>query len=516
MRLKDWVRLTGSIGFINLVTIAVGLAFQVGVARFFGAGPTMDAYVVALGLPDLVGSVFLLATFPTLTAPLFADVRHRSGEAEAWRMVSQLITLLTLGGLLLSALVSVVAPPLVMALAPGLQGDKFATTVWLTRLLFPTVILAMLRSSLMALLNIQGRFALPYLVILVTKAAELAMLLLWGPHQVIELLVALVWFDGIVTTIVFWLLLPGRHRLRLSLGWTPAFRHALASAAMITLIGVLGQISDYAYRWFGSFLRDGAISLYYYASKFMPLSLGFLSMLIGRTLLPTLSALSAGKDWPGLKAEVERGFRVAVFLLVPLLAALWVGRDAMLSILLYRGAFSEADLEIASRLVLLLLPATAACALTSLFQVVLYAAQRLRQAATVTGTAVTLEIVLMAWLVPRFDVLGIAVAMAVSRLAVFALAVRLAESQTTSFSLWPTVPWTGRLVAAAAACVIVIRGLAAWLEVSPWRSPLFFMTIEAGVFAGLYPLGLYLLGVREVRDAVALVVGKGRAFARSA
>jgi len=60
------------------------------------------------------------------------------------------------------------------------------------------------------------------------------------------------------------------------------------------------------------------------------------------------------------------------------------------------------------------------------------------------------------------------------------------------------------------------RGLAAWLEVSPWHSPLFFMTIEAGVFAGLYPLGLYLLGVREVRDAVALVVGKGRAFARSA
>src|SRR3989442_8224688 len=85
-----------------------------------------------------------------------------------------------------------------------------------------------------------------------------------------------------------------------------------------------------------------SISLYYYASKFMPLSLGFLSMLIGRTLLPTLSALSASGDCAALKAEIERAFRLALFLLVPLLSALWVGRDAMLSLLLYRVAFSDA------------------------------------------------------------------------------------------------------------------------------------------------------------------------------
>jgi len=513
---RDWIRLTGSIGFVNVVTIAVGLGFQAGVARFFGATWTMDAYVVALGLPDLVGSVFLLATFPTLTAPLFADVRHRSGEAEAWRMVSQLITLLAVVGLVVSAFVYALAPPLVTVLAPGFHGDKLATTVRLTRLLFPTVILAMLRSSLMALLNIEGRFTLPYVVILVAKAVELAMLLSWGPYQAIELLVALVWFDSVVTTIVFWLLLRGRHRLRPSFRWTPTVRDALVAATMITVIGIFGQLSDYAYRWFGSFLRDGAISLYYYASKFMPLSLGFLSMLIGRTLLPTLSALSASGDWAALKAEIERAFRLALFLLVPLLSALWVGRDAMLSLLLYRGAFSDADLGTASRLVLLLLPATAACALTGLFQVVLYAGQRLKQAAMSTGLAVALEILLMALLVPWVDVFGIAIAMTVSRLAIFALVVRLAEAQTTPFALWQAAPWTGRLAVVAVASGIAIRGLAALFDVSPWGSPLLFLTIETGVFTGLYPLGLYLVGVPEVREAVAVVVAKGRAFARSA
>src|SRR5439155_1058046 len=244
-----------------------------------------------------------------------------------------------------------------------------------------------------------------------------------------------------------------------------------------TVIGIFGQLSDYAYRWFGSFLRDGAISLYYYASKFMPLSLGFLSMLIGRTLLPTLSALSASRDWAALKAEIERAFRLALFLLVPLLSALWVGRDAMLSLLLYRGAFSDADLGTASRLVLLLLPATAACALTGLFQVVLYAGQRLKQAAMSTGLAVALEILLV---------------------------VRLAEAQTTPFALWQAAPWTGRLAVVAVASGIAIRGLAALFDVSPWGSPLLFLTIETGVFTGLYPLGLYLVGVPEVREAVAV------------
>ena len=43
MKRRDWIRLTGSIGFVNVVTIAVGLGFQAGVARFFGATSTMDA-----------------------------------------------------------------------------------------------------------------------------------------------------------------------------------------------------------------------------------------------------------------------------------------------------------------------------------------------------------------------------------------------------------------------------------------------------------------------------------------
>ena len=77
----------------------------------------------------------------------------------------------------------------------------------------------------------------------------------------------------------------------------------------------------------------------------------------------------------------------------------------------------------------------------------------------------------------------------------------------------------GTVMATAASLVlstVAIRGLAALFDVSPWDSPLLFLTIEAGVFASLYPLGLYLVGVQEVREALAVVVAKGRAFARSA
>src|SRR3989475_1505552 len=338
----------------------------------------------------------------------------------------------------------------------------------------------MLRSSLMALLNIEGRFTLPYVVILVAKAVELAMLLRGGRYRAIGLFVGLVGFDSVEPTIAFWLLLRGRHGLRPWSRWPPPVRDALVAATMITVIGIFGQLSDYAYRWFGSFLRDGAISLYYYASKFMPLSLGFLSMLIGRTLLPTLSALSASGDWAALKAEIERAFRLALFLLVPLLSALWVGRDAMLSLLLYRGAFSDADLGTASRLVLLLLPATAACALTGLFQVVLYAGQRLKQAAMSTGLAVALEILLMALLVPWVDVFGIAIAMTVSRLAIFALVVRLAEAQTTPFALWQAAPWTGRLAVVAGPPRIAVPGLAGPFGAFPWGPPPSFPSHRTG------------------------------------
>jgi len=499
MRGREWVRLTTSLGFVNVFSILFGFLYSSAIARFYGAQASMDAYVVAIGLPDLLGSIILLTTLPTIITPIFAEAKEQGGEAEAWKITSQIVTFLLALGIAASAVVIFFTKELFPLLSPGLSGPTLAQAIRLTQLLFPTLVLSVLKSVLLAVLNLRGRFTLPSIIAVGAKAIETAILFMLGSRGTINLLVALVWFDGVFVAVVYWLLLPERRQLHLAWGWSPKLRSALGSAALLTLITFMGELHAYAYRWFGSFLPAGSISLYYYASRFMPVCLGFFSILIGRPILPTISMLCAREDWDSLRKEVRRAFKVALFILVPIILLFWAGRDAMLSVVFYHGRFNREDLTLLSRLFLYLLPGIAAQCAAALFSNVLFAGRWVAHQVLLVAIMVAVLYIGMAFGVVRWGLYGLAIATTVSSVITYFLSVWMVEWVTVPLFLMGDFFWFGRLTLAGLCFAGITRALAYALQISAWTRPWSFLVLMGIIFAVVYPACLHLLGGGEVR-----------------
>src|SRR5438067_13897608 len=92
------IQIGRAISVVFYVTAAarlLSIVSQVLTASAFGAGPTMDAYTVALIVPTTISGILTTAVGAALI-PVFVDYRENKGEAESMRLLWAAMTLGTL------------------------------------------------------------------------------------------------------------------------------------------------------------------------------------------------------------------------------------------------------------------------------------------------------------------------------------------------------------------------------------------------------------------------------------
>jgi len=98
---------TSLLAAANIVSLGLNFVTAILVARTFGTSAQMDAYTLAVSIPESLQYLLMLATLSVVFAPLFIDYRTQHGEQAAWELALSL--LLVVGGpLLAGALVDVV------------------------------------------------------------------------------------------------------------------------------------------------------------------------------------------------------------------------------------------------------------------------------------------------------------------------------------------------------------------------------------------------------------------------
>lgn len=83
------LRAAATIGSLTMVSRVVGLARDMLVAGFLGAGPLADAFVVAFKLPNFLRRLFAEGAFSAGFVPLFAATLEREGKEEARRSAAE-------------------------------------------------------------------------------------------------------------------------------------------------------------------------------------------------------------------------------------------------------------------------------------------------------------------------------------------------------------------------------------------------------------------------------------------
>ena len=343
-------RSTAVFSLATAVSRALGLVREMVSAYYFGVAGKINAFTVAIQIPNLVRALVADAALSGAFVPVFSELLERGEKQRAWRVASTLLWLTLLGLGAVTALFILLAPFLMRPF--GDPGGDFDLAVGLSRVLFPTVVLLGLSGIVVGILNTYHHFALPALAPVAWNLVIVLGLFL-GIPRVEEENAELYLYAAVVvlgTLVLLLLPVPWLRRLDGSLtmvvDWRdPAVRRVLKLMLPVTLTIGLINVSFFVDMLFASRLLDPELAptAIDKAFRLYMLPQGLFGVAVVTVLFPTLARLSARGEEAGLRRALDSGLRQIAFLLVPACLVSLALADPIVRLVYERGEFRPSD-----------------------------------------------------------------------------------------------------------------------------------------------------------------------------
>jgi putative peptidoglycan lipid II flippase len=343
-------RSTAIFSLATAVSRALGLVREMVTAYYFGVAGKINAFTVAIQIPNLVRALVADAALSGAFVPVFSELLERGEKTRAWRVASTLfwLTLLALGGV--TALFILLAPLLMRPF--GNPGGDLDLAVGLSRVLFPIVVLLGLSGIVVGVLNTHHHFALPALAPVAWNLVIVLGLVL-GVPRIDEENGQLYLYAGVVvvgTLVQLLLPIPWLRRLdgrlMMVLDWRdPAVRRVFALMLPVTLTIGLINVNFVVDTFFASRLLDPELAptAIDKAFRLYMLPQGIFAVAVTTVLFPTFARLAARGDEPGLRRALDGGIRQIAFLLVPASLVTIVLADPIVRLVYERGEFTAGN-----------------------------------------------------------------------------------------------------------------------------------------------------------------------------
>ena len=457
-------RLLGSRSGVMGAVLLIGLSFLgsrlLGVARTgviadqFGTSVELDAFWVAMRLPDLVFQLLAGATLAAAFIPVYARVLQNRGERSAWRLASIVLNWVLIGTIALAVAVFFAAEWIVPALAPGLGEDSgvqdaiIEDAVFLTRVLLLSPILFAVSGMLTGILHARRHFLLPAISpMLYNLAIILGALLLPEELGVEALVIGVVAGSGLHLMIQLPALSTALVRSGGGLGFNFNLgdleaREVLRLMAPRTLGLAAAQINLIVLTFFGSLIGDSTISALNFAWLLLMFPVGLFGISLATAVFPSLAERAAVGGPSAVNSLVSQTLRFTLFLAIPASVGMLLLRDSIVVTLLEHGAFDAAASQLVSDALLFYSIGVFAHAAIEIVSRGFYALGDTRTPVALAISSMLLNIILSALLVGPMGLKGLALALSVSAIAEFVLLALLLNSRLNRQLLSRTVWWS--------------------------------------------------------------------------
>ncbi|MDQ3379255.1 MAG: murein biosynthesis integral membrane protein MurJ [Actinomycetota bacterium] len=346
-------RSTAVFSLATAVSRALGLVREMVSAYYFGVAGRINAFTIAIQIPNLVRALVADAALSGAFVPVFSELLERGEKQRAWRVASTLLWLTLLGLGAVTALFILLAPILMRPF--GDPGGDFDLAVGLSRVLFPTVVLLGLSGIVVGILNTYHHFALPALAPVAWNLAIILGLVLGIPRVEGESAELYLYAAVVVLGTLVMLLLPVPWLRRLDgsltmvVDWRdPAVRRVLTLMLPVTLTIGLINVSFFVDMLFASRLLDPELAptAIDKAFRLYMLPQGLFGVAVVTVLFPTLARLSARGEDAGLRRALDGGLRQIAFLLVPASLVSIALADPIVRLVYERGEFTPSDTSV--------------------------------------------------------------------------------------------------------------------------------------------------------------------------
>ncbi len=350
------VKAAGVVGAATLLSRVLGFIRDAVIAGFFGAGFSSDAFIAAFRIPNLLRRLFAEGSLSSAFIPVFTQYIVRRGQPEAFhlarsafRLLSVLLILVTIGGILLS-------PWIVKLMAPGFVADKYSLTVTLTQLMFPYIFFVGLVALCMGILNVLGHFAAPALAPVLLNISIIGSVLIISPFLSVPAVGLAV---GVLIGGVLQLALQLPALLRKGFRfWEkaklfhPGLKQVGTLIPPVILGGAVYQINIVIGTILGSLLAEGSVTYLFFADRLVQFPLGVFAIAAATAVLPSLSRQAESEDFEALKDTFGHALKLVFFISIPAMLGLIVLREPIVALLFQRGEFDAAATQLTSQAVL--------------------------------------------------------------------------------------------------------------------------------------------------------------------
>ncbi|HZQ07690.1 MAG TPA: lipid II flippase MurJ [Anaerolineae bacterium] len=344
---------TGALAGANAAALALTFFTTILIAREFGSNAQMDAYALAVSIPESLQYVLMLATLSVVFTPLFIDTRTRHGENDAWSMALSLLVLVVGGAILVIPLLALVMPWLMYVLAPGFAAETRALAVELSDLILPGLIYYATAGLLLGICYAYHDFTTAAVNTVLLAILNLVAFLVFV--QLLQLGVRGLMLGRLCALVVLqiflvWRVLRLRGALKPRIHLTNPHLWKMMTYLPPYMFGALsGQLELIVNRSLISTLGAGSVAAWGYGQRLADIPMAVLGAAFGTTYLPDFAANVAAENNTVASAEWNRVVLRIAFVLAPIAAILVTLGAPLIALLFQRGAFDATATENSAR-----------------------------------------------------------------------------------------------------------------------------------------------------------------------
>lgn len=325
---RKLLKSTFTVGGMTSISRVFGLIRDVVIARLFGAGAEVDAFIVAFRIPNFLRRLFAEGGFSQAFVPVLAEYKEQRDDEAVKALIDQTSATLGLTLFLVTIVGILAAPVLIMLFGMGFEDSKHTLASDMLRITFPYILFISLTAFAASIFNTYKQFAVPAFTPVLLNLSLISCAI-WLAPMMDTPVTALAW--GVLIAGIAQLLFQFPFLFRLRLFPRPSFNkdkegvRRILKLMLPTLFAVsIVQINLLVDTIFASFLVDGSISWLYYSDRMVEFPLGVFGIALATVLLPNLSSEHAKNATGKFSNMLDWALRWVFLIAIPAAVALAV------------------------------------------------------------------------------------------------------------------------------------------------------------------------------------------------
>ncbi|MBE8163409.1 MAG: murein biosynthesis integral membrane protein MurJ [Bdellovibrionaceae bacterium] len=410
--------------FMSLGTLCsrfLGLARDIAFTALL-AVPVLDAFIVAMKIPNLFRAFFGEGNFSVSFLPLY--IQKRNSKAGQELLSNAVFSFLMLFSSFVVFFLSLYMPEVLNAL---LQEGKFnlvnfQSIVYLSRFFLLYIFFLLSYVHFSALLQVKNQFFLAALAPALLNVSLIVFSIFYRlQEKQLNYLIAGVLVGGALQFgLVFFPVWKNK--------FLPSFTWKWRGSGLKTVLVKMlpGFLSIFFYQcislfnvYFASSLPSGSLSSLYLSDRIFQLPFSLIAISVGTALLPSLSTLWVKKELTQFNKILQKNLHISLYLLLPSAVGLFFLAEPILSFFFERGAFNREQILYTVQVLQIL---SFSLIFLGLYKVLIsgfFACGKTHLPAISSGLAFMVYLALAFSFSPQYGITGLAFSMSVSTIINF-------------------------------------------------------------------------------------------------